>query len=107
MTTLHFPVFHLRRLPPLFCFCLGALLAVILTWFVLQSRSSQQTDRLTTDYADALSSIAAEDAVNAVLNHDLVGLHAILQALVLHPRVALATVHDLSLIHISEPTRPY
>ncbi len=46
-------------------------------------------------YGNALSSLAAQQAVDATFNHDLVRLQVILQDVVRNPNVSLAQIHDV------------
>lgn len=52
-------------------------------------------DRSIADYGNALASLAAQQAVDATFNHDLVRLQVILQDVARNPNVNLATIHDV------------
>ena len=46
-------------------------------------------------YGEALASLAARQAVDATLNHDLVSLQVILRDIAENPRIENATIHDV------------
>lgn len=93
--TFPLPVVYFKRLPPLFCFSIGALLAVIITAFVLGERATQKHIDLIDNYGTVMVEWAAQDAAGPIVSHNLVGLHAVMLDVVEQPRVRVASVHDV------------
>lgn len=89
------PLVHWRRLPPIFCLSIGALLGLLLAAFVLGERSAQKNRELLVEFGNALAQLSAKDVVNASISHDLVGMHVVMQEVHSQPRVVMAAVHDL------------
>ena len=89
------PRVHWRRLPPVFFLSMGALLALLLTAFVLGERGQQKNRELLHEFGSALAQLAAKDVVDASISHDLVSMHAVMQEVQAQPRVLMAAVHDL------------
>lgn len=54
-----------------------------------------QEQLLIRDYGQSLANLAANRAVDATLNHDLVSLQVILQDIMENPRALLASIHDV------------
>jgi uncharacterized membrane protein affecting hemolysin expression len=77
---------------PLF---IGLLLGIIAATG-LQLRTQQQTlAQQDKHYGQALAALAARQAVDATLNHDLVSLQVILRDIAENPRIDNATIHDV------------
>lgn len=87
------PVVEFRRLPPLFCLSFGALLGLLTVAFVLNTRAEQKQADLLSDYGTAIAKMSALDVVEASISGDLVSMHAIMQQIVVHPRVLTAAVY--------------
>lgn len=85
----------LQRLPFSFYFCLGALLAMLVTAIVYQATTTNTLRKRNIDYGQALASMAAKQAVDATLNHDLVSLQVILSDIVQNASVQTAAIHDV------------
>lgn len=84
-----------QRLPGLFTFVMGALIGLTLTTLVFDQRHHRLEQRYSQYYGKALANMAAHQAVDASLNHDLISLQVILQDVVDNPRMAFATIHDV------------
>lgn len=84
-----------QRLPGLFAFSLGALLALTITAMIFDQRHQGLERSYSQHYGKALANMAAHQAVDASLNHDLISLQVILEDVVNNPRIALATIHDV------------
>jgi hypothetical protein len=54
-----------------------------------------QEQLLISDYGQSMANLAANRAVDATLNHDLVSLQVILQDVIDNPRTLLASIHDV------------
>lgn len=86
---------HAEYLSRRLAFSLGALLLLVAmmvsqSWIVAKLNDSWQVR-----YGDALANFAANAAVDAALNHDLVSLQVILQDVAQSQAVALAQIHDV------------
>ncbi len=68
---------------------------MLVTASVYQYHTSQMLNLRNEDYGQALASMAARQAVDATLNHDLVSLQVILQDIADNPNVEAATIHDV------------
>ena len=89
-----YPVVYAKKIPPALGLSLGALFGVVLAVFVVGQRAEFQTRQLLNEYGHALVTLTAAQAVDSLINHDLVGLHAILQESVAEPRVVFAAIYD-------------
>ncbi len=87
-----YPLFRRSSWLPL---CTGLLLGMLASAY-LQVRH-QQTILSEQDqhYGEALASLAARQAVDATLNHDLVSLQVILRDIAENPRIENVTIHDV------------
>lgn len=75
--------------------CFGLLLgAVIATGLQLRTQAQTLTQQ-DEHYGQALAALAARQAVDATLNHDLVSLQVILRDIAENPRIENATIHDV------------
>lgn len=88
-------VINYKHLPRLFYFSLGALCSLLVATLVFEQRLDTLTAQQSQHYGSALSQMAAQQAVDATLNHDLVSLQVILQDVAANPGVVLATIHDV------------
>ncbi len=88
------PVVNFRHLPPLFCLSMGALLAVLVTVFVLSQRHGNKNAQLFDEFGTALANLTAQESVNASAERDRLRLQALLQGVVAQPRVAMASAYD-------------
>jgi uncharacterized membrane protein affecting hemolysin expression len=79
----------------LFYLAIGLLLGLLSCAAVLRSVERGQEQMLIADYGQSLANLAANRAVDATLNHDLVSLQVILQDVVDNPRTLLASIHDV------------
>lgn len=93
--TFSLPVVEPKRLPPLFCLSVGALLGLLMVAFVLGERSEQKQAELLQEYGSALAQVSAQDVIDSSITSDLVSMHAIMQRVAVQPRVLRAAVHDL------------
>lgn len=86
---------HAEQLSRRLAFSLGALLLLV----IMLVAQSVLTANLHKDwqmrFGQALAGFAANAAVDAALNHDLVSLQVVLQDVAQSPRVALAQIHDV------------
>ncbi len=85
---------------------LGLLTGLIIAGSLLISSAKHALDQQHRDYGNALSAMAARQAVDATFNHDLVRLQVILQDTATNARVSLATIHDVEnnlLVQAGEP----
>ncbi len=96
-STIRLPPFTIdyKQLPRLFCFSLGAITALLISTLVFELRMATLTNQQNQNYGAALARMAAQQAVDATLNHDLVSLQVILQDVVANPGAVLATIHDV------------
>jgi uncharacterized membrane protein affecting hemolysin expression len=86
---------HTHNLPPLFYLAVGLLVGLLSCAAVLRTVERGQEQMLIRDYGQSLANLAANRAVDATLNHDLVSLQVILQDIVENPRTLLASIHDV------------
>ncbi len=86
---------RLRSIPLFAAFNLGALAALVVVSLLLLPVARDTHGEFIAFYGEALSTMAAKQAVDATFNHDLVRLQVILQDLVANPYTALATIHDV------------
>lgn len=85
----------IHTLPPLAAACFGGLLALCLSLFLTLSAHNKIQQQFLSHYGNALSQMAAKQAVDAAFNHDLVRLQVILQDVIANPNTVLATIHDV------------
>lgn len=85
----------INRMPAMASCCLGFALGVaLLAMLTLPGYSRLHTQYLQT-YGNALAAMAANQAIEASFNNDLIGLQAILQEVMKNPNTLLATIHDV------------
>ena len=84
--------FHRNAWLPL---CLGLLVGLIAASALYSHQQQQLLESQDQDYGRALSTLAARQAVDATLNHDLVSLQVILRDIASNGRVVNATIHDV------------
>lgn len=80
---------------PLLLLCAGILLAVVVSALLCQHLIVESLHNRTAQYGRALADLAARQAMDATLNHDLVSLQVILSDIAENPDVANATIHDV------------
>ncbi|MGH1372693.1 MAG: hypothetical protein ACRBBW_11690 [Cellvibrionaceae bacterium] len=80
---------------PLFIISITALTCLALSASLLQQQHTQRLDLRTGHYGKALSSLAAKQATDATLNHDLVSLQVTVSDVARNPHVLSATIHDV------------
>jgi uncharacterized membrane protein affecting hemolysin expression len=80
---------------PLLLLCTGILLATIASAVVCQHLILESLHKRSAQYGQALADLAARQAIDATLNHDLVSLQVILSDVAENPDVANATIHDV------------
>lgn len=80
---------------PLLGLCTGILVASLLSAFVAGSLVVSSLEKRSAQYGQALADLAARQAMDATLNHDLVSLQVILSDIVESPNVSSASIHDV------------
>ncbi len=80
---------------PLFIISITTLTCLLLSASLLQQQHKQRLDLRTGHYGNALSSLAAKQATDATLNHDLVSLQVTVTDVARNPHVLSATIHDV------------
>lgn len=80
---------------PLFIISITTLTCLLLSASLLQHQHKQRLDLRTGHYGNALSSLAAKQATDATLNHDLVSLQVTVTDVARNPHVLSATIHDV------------
>lgn len=80
---------------PLFIISVTTLICLLLSASLLQQQHTQRLDLRTGHYGKALSSLAAKQATDATLNHDLVSLQVTVSDVARNPHVLSATIHDV------------
>lgn len=80
---------------PLFIISITTLTCLLLSASLLQQQHLQRLDLRTGHYGNALSSLAAKQATDATLNHDLVSLQVTVSDVARNPHVLSATIHDV------------
>jgi uncharacterized membrane protein affecting hemolysin expression len=80
---------------PLLLLCAGILLATLVSAAICQHLITQSLQSRSLQYGHALANVAARQAIDATLNHDLVSLQVILSDIAENPDVAKATIHDV------------
>lgn len=86
---------RIRFIPSLTAFCTGGILVACLLAAILLPIAKTINSQSIANYGNALASLAAQQAVDATFNHDLVRLQVILQDVVRNPNVNLAQIHDV------------
>ncbi len=71
------------------------LLATLINLGLARQQQQQQQQQFQAHYGQALADIAARQAVDATLNHDLLGLQALLADIASNPKIIGATIHDV------------
>ncbi len=80
---------------PLFIISITTLICLLLSTSLLQQQHHQRLDLRTDHYGDALASLAAKQATDATLNHDLVSLQVTVSDVARNPHVLSSTIHDV------------
>jgi uncharacterized membrane protein affecting hemolysin expression len=80
---------------PLFIISITALASLLLSASLLQQQHTQRLDLRTGHYGNALASLAAKQATDATLNHDLVSLQVTVSDVARNPHVLNSTIHDV------------
>lgn len=86
---------HAEQLSRRLAFSLGALLLLVVMMIGQSLSTAQLHSSWQNRYGEALAGLAANAAVDAALNHDLVSLQVVLQDVLRSHRVALAQIHDV------------
>ena len=86
---------HAEQLSRRLAFSLGALLLLVIMMIAQSVLSAKLHNDWQMRFGQALAGLAANAAVDAALNHDLVSLQVVLQDVAQSPRVALAQIHDV------------
>lgn len=86
---------HVEQLSRRLAFSLGALLILIVMMVAQSAVTAKLNSEWQQRFGEALAGFAANAAVDAALNHDLVSLQVVLQDVAQSPRVALAQIHDV------------
>lgn len=80
---------------PLLLLCTGILLATVVSASICQYLIVESLHNRSAQYGRALADLAARQAIDATLNHDLVSLQVILSDIAENPDVANTTIHDV------------
>jgi len=80
---------------PLFLIGLTGLTVLLLSHTLQQQQQQQLLDTRTQHYGEALTRLAARQAIDATLNHDLVSLQVAMQDITQNPHLLSATIHDV------------
>ncbi|MCW8195018.1 hypothetical protein F6455_09490 [Proteobacteria bacterium 005FR1] len=80
---------------PLLLLCAGILVATLACAAICQHLIAETLQNRSAQYGRALANVAARQAIDATLNHDLVSLQVILSDIAENPDVAKATIHDV------------
>ena len=80
---------------PLFIISTTALVCLLLSASLLQHQHTQRLDLRTAHYGNALASLAAKQATDATLNHDLVSLQVTVSDVARNPHILNSTIHDV------------
>lgn len=80
---------------PLFIIGLTGLSVLLLCHHLEQRLQQQLLDTRTQHYGEALTRLAARQAIDATLNHDLISLQVALQDITQNPDLLSATIHDV------------
>ncbi len=86
---------RITRFPPLGVFALGMFFGVLCAFLLVFPKMQDATAQSRHNYGNALATMAANQAIDAAFNHDLVRLQVILQDIMENPQTALATIHDV------------
>ncbi len=91
------PFHHLLQLArtPLFIISITTLVCLLLSASLLQQQHHQRLEQRTGHYGTALARMAAHQATDATLNHDLVSLQVTVRDVARNPDVLSATIHDV------------
>ncbi len=80
---------------PLLLLCSGIIIATIISALLCQRIIVNSLNNRSAQYGQALANLAARQAIDATLNHDLVSLQVILSDVAENPDIANATIHDV------------
>lgn len=80
---------------PLLLLCTGIIVATIISALLCQRIIVNSLNNRSAQYGQALANLAARQAIDATLNHDLVSLQVILSDVAENPDIAYATIHDV------------
>jgi len=80
---------------PLLLLCTGIIAATIISALLCQRIIVNSLNHRSAQYGQALANLAARQAIDATLNHDLVSLQVILSDVTESPDIAYATIHDV------------
>lgn len=80
---------------PLFIISTTTLICLLLSASLLQHQHQKRLESRTGHYGGALASLAAGQATDATLNHDLVSLQVTVSDIARNPHVLSATIHDV------------
>ncbi len=80
---------------PLFTIGLVGFCVLLLTNVLQQQQQTTLLETRTQHYGQALTRLAAKQAIDATLNHDLISLQVALQDITQNPDILNATIHDV------------
>lgn len=86
---------RITRFPPLGVLALGIFTGILIAFLLVFPKMEGTTERYRQNYGNALATMAANQAIDATFNHDLVRLQVILRDIMENPQTALATIHDV------------
>ncbi|MBU3069348.1 hypothetical protein KOI40_05910 [Aestuariicella sp. G3-2] len=80
---------------PLFLISATTLICLLISASLLQQQHHQRLEIRTDQYGNALASLAASQATEATMNHDLVSLQVTVSEIARNPDILSVTVHDV------------
>lgn len=106
---MHPPLFNVLFRSPLFLVSVSAFVVLLLSITLFSNQQNALVEQLGQRYGDALARLAAKQATDATLNHDLVSLHVIVKDIARNPGVVTASILDVEnqlLVQAGEPNLP-
>lgn len=86
---------RITRFPPLGVLALGIFTGILTAFLLIVPKLENAAERHRQNYGNALATMAANQAIDATFNHDLVRLQVILRDIMENPQTTLATIHDV------------
>lgn len=80
---------------PLFLISVTTLVCLLISASLLRHQHQERLDIRTHQYGNALATLAAKQATEATMNHDLVSLQVIVSDIARNPDILSVTVHDV------------